>query len=309
MATSGRDFAVLPVKMPVLESYPVETIHYLYLRPNTPKIPTPDDPRSVFVTNVPADSSFDHFRALIASLIGNGRFENITFENDLSPYKVSHEPAQAQKLFLMHKKRKRSDEEASETVPVGSFPKTWTRTLYRSGSSAVILLADEHSVKSLLKAIKKFGKSENHPTWGGKAVDDKTPPLGSQWLKWHNQLSYPGNDVVQSATEAYFEEFNRKEEEAVRLAKRIRNEPDEDGFVTVTSGGRRAPASQAEAEEAKQRMIDREQKKKEDTTDFYRFQQREKRKAEQNKRLEQFEEDKKKVRAMRERKANFRPET
>ncbi|KAF3057950.1 Ribosomal RNA-processing protein 7 [Daldinia childiae] len=99
------------------------------------------------------------------------------------------------------------------------------------------------------------------------------------------------------------------EKEARQLAKRLRNEPDEDGFVTVTRGGRVAPARRDEAEEAKQKMIEREQKKKDEMTNFYRFQMREKRKAEQTDMLQRFEEDKRKVQAMKEKRGRFRPET
>ncbi|KAG4217095.1 hypothetical protein PC116_g34424 [Phytophthora cactorum] len=56
-------------------------------------------------------------------------------------------------------------------------------------------------------------------------------------------------------------------------------------------------------------MMEREQKKKEELTNFYRFQMREKRKAEQAEMLQRFEEDKRKVQAMKEKRGKFRPET
>ena len=109
--------------------------------------------------------------------------------------------------------------------------------------------------------------------------------------------------------DAYFTIFNRKEEEAAQLAKRLRNEPDEDGFVTVTRGGRAAPARRDEAEEARRKMLEKQKKKTDDTQNFYRFQLREKRKAEQADLLKRFAEDRKKVNAMKQKRGKFRPET
>ncbi|KAL7622734.1 hypothetical protein AAE478_006412 [Parahypoxylon ruwenzoriense] len=312
-SSPSPEFSTLPISIPPLPSFPVDAVHYLYLRRNTPKIPTPNDSRSLFIANIPSDSTDLHFRALFASLVGAGRFENITFElGKKASTSSSHEPAQVLRLAAQaaHRKRKRADEELRNLrdEAAAELPPTWTRQLYRSGSCAVALLSDEKSLELVLKAVKKLKKPKDYPVWGG-GVGDKAPPLGSQWLTTHGKLSYPGSDVVQASMDIYFTVFNRKEKEAEQLAKRLRNEPDEDGFVTVTRGGRSAPARRDEAEEAKQRMLEKQQKKKDETQEFYRFQMREKRKAEQAEILRRFEEDKRKVRAMREKRGKFRPET
>ncbi|KAI1486566.1 ribosomal RNA-processing protein 7-domain-containing protein [Biscogniauxia mediterranea] len=306
---SAEDFSILPISIPPLPSYPVQAIHYLYLRRNAPKVVTADDTRSLFLANVPSDSTEAHFRALFASIVGAGRFESIVFEHDKKVSKTSHEPAQAERLAKLQKKRKREEEalQARNEEAAAELPDTWTRQLHQSGSSAVALFADEKSAETVLKAVKKLAKSRKYPVWG-EGVSDKVPSLGSQWLKAHNKLSYPGNDVVQDAMDAYFTIFNKKEHEATQLAKRLRNEPDEDGFVTVTRGGRNAPASRTEAEEARQKMLLRQQKKKDSMQDFYRFQLREKKKAEQAEMMKRFDEDRKKVQAMREKRGKFRPE-
>ncbi|KAI2627321.1 ribosomal RNA-processing protein 7-domain-containing protein [Hypomontagnella submonticulosa] len=309
VSNPSEDFSVFPISIPPVPAFPVKATHYLYLRRNAPRIPTPDDSRSLFIANVPCDSTEVHFRALFASLVGAGRFEGITFEQDKKTSKSSHEPAQSVRLAA-HRKRKRSDEELlnAKDEAAAELPSTWSRQIYRSGSSAVALLADEKSVELILKAVRKLKKPKDYPVWG-EGVGDKAPPLGSLWLKTHNKLSYPGNDVVQSIMDTYFTVFNRKEKEADQLAKRLRNEPDEDGFVTVTRGGRAAPARRDEAEEAKQKMLEKQQKKKDEMTDFYRFQMREKKKAEQVEILKRFEEDKKRVQAMKEKRGKFRPES
>ncbi|KAI1250975.1 hypothetical protein MGN70_008036 [Eutypa lata] len=308
-SNSSSEFSILPVTIPPLPSYPVKATHHIYLRRNTPKIATANDSRSIFLANVPSDSTEPHFRALFTSLVGAGRFEGILFEEDKNTTKSSLEPTQAARLAAHQKKRKREDEETQnlKEEAAAQLPDTWSRRLHRSGGSAVALLADEKSVESVLKAVRKLKKSKKYPVWG-EGVKDKAPPLGSHWLRAHNKLTYPGNDVVQAAVDAYFTIFNRKEEEAVQLAKRLRNEPDEDGFVTVTRGGRAAPARRDEAEEAKRRMLEKQQKKKDDMQNFYRFQLREKRKAEQTDLLKRFAEDKKRVNALREKRGKFRPE-
>ncbi|KAJ1326555.1 ribosomal RNA-processing protein 7 [Microdochium nivale] len=314
--SSEDGFSVLPIAMPPLPSFPVQTTHHVYLRRNAPKVPTADDPRSLFLANVPVDSTEAHFRALFNSLVGAGQFESITFERERAAAQrtTSHEPAQAARIAAHHhlhqKKRKREDEELQDTM-AAELPDTWERPLHRSGSTAVALLADEKSVESVLRAVRKLGSkaAKKYPVWGEGVKEDKVAPLGSAWLKAHNKLSYPGTEAVQAAVDAYFTLFNRKEAEAEQLAKRLRNEPDEDGFVTVTRGGRNAPARMDEAEEAKRRMLERAQKKKDETQDFYRFQLRERRKAEQAELLRRFADDRKKVDAMREKRGKFRPET
>ncbi|KAI1446314.1 ribosomal RNA-processing protein 7-domain-containing protein [Annulohypoxylon stygium] len=304
-----EDFSPLQVLIPPPPSFPTKATHYLYIRRNAPRTPTPDDSRSLFIANIPPDSTEVHFRALFSRLVGAGKFESITFPQDKKSSETTHEPAQAVRLAA-HRKRKRADEESKHErdEAAAELPPMWSRQLYRSGSCAVALFADEKGVDLVLKAAKKLKKPKDFPVWG-EGVGDKAPPLGSQWLKAHNTMTYPGNDIVQATMDIYFTVFNRKEREAAQLAKRLRNEPDEDGFVTVTRGGRATPARRDEAEEAKQKMMDKQQKKKDDMTDFYRFQMREKRKAEQIETLKKFEEDKKRVQAMKEKRGKFRPET
>jgi ribosomal RNA-processing protein 7 len=288
------------------------------VRRNTPKIPTATDARSLFLTNVPVDSTEAHLRALFASLVGTGRFESATFEDERkdahsqsqSPLDAA-QPAHVARLLQAHsKKRKREDEEAERAreEAAARLPSTWTRPLRRSGSTAVVLLADEKSVEQVLKAIAKTHKTKKYPIWGGDSLPEgKVPPLGSVWLKAHNRLSFPDRDGLQASVDAFSALFARREQEAAEIAKRLRNEPDEDGFVTVTRGGRAAPASRNEAEEAKRKMLEKQEKKKE-LTNFYRFQLRERKKAEQAELLKRFEDDRRKLEAMRVKRGKFVPE-
>lgn len=306
------DFSALPLSIPPLPSYPHTTTHYVYARRHAPNRPTPDDDRSLFVTNVPVDSTEPHFRAIIATLAGNGKFESMTFEADRREKPVSLEPTQAARLAAAASRKRKRDESDSdsedEVEQVARLPPTWTRELRRSGSTAVIVLADEKSVEIVLKAIAKVHKSKKYPVWG-EGVEAKVPPLGPRWIQAHNKLSFPPAEILQQSVDAFFAVFNRKEKEAAEMAKRLRSEPDEDGFVTVTRGGRSAPARRDEAEEARRKMLDREQKKKEELTNFYRFQLRERKKAEQAELIKKFDEERSKVQAMRQKRGKFRPES
>jgi ribosomal RNA-processing protein 7 len=85
--------------------------------------------------------------------------------------------------------------------------------------------------------------------------------------------------------------FGEAEEEARRAAARRRQEPDADGFVIVTRGGRVKPARQDEAK----RVLEEKEAKKGELSGFYRFQVREDKKKRQQELLAKFEEDRKRV--------------
>ncbi|KAK1511925.1 MOSC domain-containing protein [Colletotrichum tamarilloi] len=308
--SQGDGFLLLPVKLPALPSCPITALHEIRVRRNAPRIPTEIDDRSLFLKNVPVDSTEAHFRQVFSALVGPGRFESIAFEDDRKNA-AAVDPVNAAKIMGLGKKRKRGEQEAEERAreeEIARLPETWTRRLRKSGSSAIALFADEKSVELVLKAIRKANKTTKFPVWG-QGVSEDEPELGSEWVSAHIQLSRCDKAATQKSVHAFFNVFNRKEKEAAEMAKRLRNEPDEDGFVTVVRGGRVAPANKNEAEEARQKMIDRASKKKDETTDFYRFQLRERRKAEQAAMLKRFDEDKKKVDAMKEKRGKFRPET
>ncbi|KYK60962.1 uncharacterized protein DCS_02102 [Drechmeria coniospora] len=303
-------FAILPIRMPAVPSFPHATMHEIRIRRNEPKIPTPNDSRSLYLKNIPTDSTESHFRAVFAHLVGAGRFETILFHDEAQAGLVV-DPAHATKMDGMARKRKMMHLEAQERAredEAARLPTLWTRTLHKSGGTAVVLLADEKSVQLVMKAVAKLPKTKKFPTWG-ENVADEVPPLGAPWLSAHLQLCRVDKAATQNAVHAFFDAFNRREKEAVEMAKRLRNEPDEDGFVTVTRGGRAAPASRSEAEEAREKMVGKEAKKKLETKDFYRFQHRERRKQEQVALLQRFDEDRRKVDALREKRNKFRPET
>ena len=96
--------------------------------------------------------------------------------------------------------------------------------------------------------------------------------------------------------------YAAQEAARTRVLARQRQEPDEDGFITVTRGGRTGSARQEEAQE----KAEKQREKEKGLDDFYRFQTREKKKARAGELIKKFEEDKEKVRRMRETRGKFR---
>lgn len=308
--SSIADYTILPLALPALAAFPSSkhATHTIYLRPHAPKIPTETDSRSLFLVNVPIDSTAAHFKSIFASLIGTGRVEEVIFEGDKAA--TSTNLVRTTDIEKGNKKRKREQEEEDNSQAASHLPPTWNRAIHRSGSSAVVVLVDEKSVDSALKAIRKLHKSSKPqwPVWGEDIK--KIPSLGSARYEAHYKLRYPDASVLQKGVDGFMAAFNRREEDAAKEAKRVRNVPDEDGFVTVSRGGRTGPARMEEAERKRVELEEREKEKLGGRDGFYRFQTRERRKEEQRLLVVGFEEDRKRVESMRERrgKGGFRPE-
>ncbi|KAH8601989.1 ribosomal RNA-processing protein 7-domain-containing protein [Bisporella sp. PMI_857] len=309
------EYTTLPLSIPPTPSFPTQTQHTLYLRPHAPKIPSEADARSLFIVNLPIDSTSDHFRSIFTHLLGVGKFESIAFSSTVytptAPPSLTPEPLALSKKEKGKKRKRENEVEAADI----ELPRTWDREVRASGSSAVVVLVDEKSVEGALKAIRKLHKAARKekgnnsvwPVWG-EGLEDKLPALGSARYLSHQRLQYPDEEMLQARVDAFMTLWNSVEEQKARLAKRARNEPDEDGFITVTRGGRTGPARREDAEEKRKELEEKERKKREDMGDFYRFQTRERRKKEQGELVKRFEEDRKRVESMKEKRGRFRPE-
>src|SRR5450432_1935924 len=179
------EFSILPMSIPPLPAFPVKTTHCLYLRKHSPKIPTANDARSLFLVNVPIDSTEAHFRSIFITLVGAGRFVSITFENERRI--VAPSPAGDDFNKGRNLKRKRGGDENVAASDAGELPKVWDRDLHQSGSTAIVLMADEKSADAVLKALRKLHKSGQYPIWGS-GVEEKVPKLGSQRYLTHHTL-------------------------------------------------------------------------------------------------------------------------
>lgn len=93
---------------------------------------------------------------------------------------------------------------------------------------------------------------------------------------------YPDRVSLQAAVDTAITRFNAAESARMVSLKRLRSEPDEEGFITVTRKEREDIVV-----EKKNRAVNLE--------DFYKFQKREKRKQKMDEMRRKFEEDKIKV--------------
>ena len=301
--TSVQDFAVLPLTVPPLPSFPKRTTHYLYLRPNAPRVPTSDTPRELFLVNIPVDTTEAHVRSLFADQLGGPRVEDVDFENVVTRTGKGIKASIVQSEGKKGKKRKRDsgngEDRANEEKEVGLLPEIWDRQLHRTGSTAVVRFVDRSSAEMAIREVKRAIKSGREIRWPTNISN--IPPLGLARYLSHDALTYPDPAILQASVDEYMAAFAVAETERESQLARQRSVPDEDGFITVTRGGK---GGRAPAREELTKARDEEMKKKETERvkdDFYRFQLREKKKDAAKDLVEGFEKDRRQVEGMRKR--------
>lgn len=202
------------------------------------------------------------------------------------------------------KKRKRGSSGSNmDDMEGAALPSVWDRDLQTNGLTAVVLFVDRASMDAALKAVRSTRKERREPIWG-EGLDDKVPALGFARYLNHHRLTYPDKAQLLESVNTYMTAFANKEASKARSLARQRQVADADGFITVTRGGRTNPARQEVAQE----QAEKQKEKQRGLDDFYRFQSREKRKQKAGELLRKFEEDKEKIRKMRDRRGKFRPE-
>lgn len=172
-------FSVLPVKLPAHPAFPESVNHYLYIQPHAPKFPAPDSAQSLFIANVPIDSTELHFRSLFADQLGGFRVARVDFDGARGKNRKTVTVIGAESTSGISRKRKRKRSELHENqAPEVDLPDTWDRPLHRSGSSAVVVFVDRSSAEAAMKAVKKAIIRDQEVAWG-KGLEDKLPKLGS----------------------------------------------------------------------------------------------------------------------------------
>ncbi|KAI9925691.1 hypothetical protein ASPWEDRAFT_29513 [Aspergillus wentii DTO 134E9] len=296
-------YAILPLQLPETPAFEKPATHFLYLRPHEPRIPDPDSPRSLFVVNVPIDTTELHLRHLFGTQLSAGRVEKVHFED--VPTKKNAIAANTQGNLSKSKKRKRvTVDELQDQLDNAGPPSTWDRKLHTSGSHAVVVFADKPSMEASLKAATKAARKGTKIVWG-EGIEDRLPSLGYSRYLAHERFRYPDRAALLNSVNDFMTVFAQVAEARKREEARKAQEPDEDGFVTVTSGPKLNSVSR---EDELKELMEKQKKKEEGLEDFYRFQSREKRKERQNQLLKRFGEDKKKLEDMKRRKGKIRPE-
>lgn len=294
-------YTTLPVQLPTTPLFPKPATHYLYIRPHEPRIPDPDSTRSLFIVNIPIDTTEAHIRHLFGTQLSAGRVERVQFEDVPTKKRTA---ATSTETNTSKKKRKRvTADEFEHHLESISLPSTWDRKLQKSGAHAIVIFADKASMDSSLKASAKAAKRGSSIVWAENLPANRIPALGLNRYVAHERLQYPERGTLLRAVNEFMTTFSavseaRKREDHKRFA-----EPDEDGFVTVQHGPK---LNSVAREEELRELVEKEKKKREGLEDFYRFQSREKRKERQNRLLKRFDEDKKKLADIKARRGKIR---
>jgi len=299
------DLLILPLQLPLQPSSQSLATHYLYIRPDAPPLPTPDTPRSLFLSNVPADATDDGVRKLFRDLSG-AVVDSVAFssgpadENVLASLGLAADEA-AESGAVLGKRKRGEGEQLRAAERAMRLPRAWDGALRRSGSAAVVCFVDAAARKRAWRACREAVREGRSVEWSGGGLR-----LGEERYWVHHALRFPPRARLQESVNAYLGAFAALEDARAKRLARQRSVPDEDGFVMVTRGGRTGPARLEEAQAAQERLKERE--KKRITGDFYRFQTREERKKRENDLKRKFEGDRRRVEEMRQRKGKIRPE-
>lgn len=295
-------YTTLPLQLPTTSTFPTPATHYLYLRPHEPRIPDPDSARSLFIVNVPIDTTEVHLRHLFGTQLSAGRVERVHFE-DVPVKKRGVAAATEGNLTHRSKKRKRATaDDLQGQLDDINMPSTWNRQLQKSGTHAIVLFADRPSMEASLKAAAKAARKGTSITWAEGISTDRVPALGIQRYAAHEKLRYPERAALLRTVNEFMTAFAQVSEARKRESRKV-EEPDDDGFVTVTHGPKLN--SVARGDELKE-LVERQKKKAEGLEDFYRFQSRDKRKARQHQLLRRFDADKKKLQDIKSRRGKIR---
>ena len=298
IARQVSGFIVLPVQFKPSPSFPEPVTHYIYLRPDEPKLPTEEALRSLFLVNIPTTTTEQHLKHLFATQLSAGRVERVDFA---TPGSTSRFPTQNAQSAKNSKKRKRiTSSELEMELEAATLPEVWERIVHPSGSHAVVVFVDKPSMEASLKAAKKARKLGTTITWG-EGIEHGIPPLGTKRYEAHHALRYPPRTELLSSVDSYMSAYGQMEEARSREEAKKRQQPDEEGFITVTKGAKGGIIRKEDAKE----LGAREREKETGIENFYRFQMREKRKEEQGRLMRQFEEDKRKVEEMRRRRGRI----
>lgn len=302
IAQQVSGFIALPIQFKPSRSFPEPVTHYIYLRPDEPKLASIEAPRSLFLVNMPITTTEQHLKHLFATQLSAGRVERVDFADSSLPLHPSP-PTDHVQMAKNSKKRKRvTSSELEIELQDATLPETWDRTLHPTGSHGVVVFVDRPSMEASLRAAKKAVKLGTSITWG-EGIEHQIPPLGLKRYQAHHALQYPSRKELLTSVDSYMSAYGRWEEARSREEAKKRQQPDEDGFITVTKGARGGVVRKEDAKELGEKQ--KEKEKENGIENFYRFQMRERRKEEQGRLMRQFEEDKRKVEEMRRRRGRM----
>ena len=301
MAKIAREvsgFVALPVQFKPTSAFSETVIHYIYLRPDEPKLPTIESAQSLFLVNIPITTTEQHLRHLFAGQLSAGRIKRVDFSDSIGGSNIQGGNVQTAKNS---KKRKRiTSSELEVDLENATLPETWDRAIHPSGSHAVVVFVDRPSMEASLKAARKAAKLGTTIIWG-EGIEDRVPLLGLKRYEAHHIMRYPSRKELLSSVDSYMSVYGQMEEARSREEAKKRQQPDEEGFITVTKGARGGVVRKEDAKE----LGENQKGKEKGIENFYRFQMRERRKEQQGDLMRKFEGDKKRVEEMRKRRGRI----
>ncbi|KAL9956983.1 hypothetical protein ACROYT_G038555 [Oculina patagonica] len=138
-----------------------------------------------------------------------------------------------------------------------------------------------------------------------RVLSTEKNPIQTGMKKWIQEyhMQYPDSTKLQAEVDEFMAKFDAEKEKSEQEEAEARNQPDDEGWVTVGRGGRNPAAPRLDAAELQER---RKKKKKQALLNFYQFQQRETRREHIAHLRKKFDEDKKRIAEMKSAR-KFRP--
>lgn len=225
------------------------TYHIIYIRKHQSNDKKSEASSTVFVVNLPLDTTTDHLKHLCQSLGG---------------------------------------------VNAKEFRHTY-------GHRWQIELIDKSACNRFLSKA----KAQNFES--GEQIEWPSPKMnGTQYYINKNLEKYIDQDDLQARVDEDMEKFSQAEEEKQNELNEMANQIDDDGFTLVVGSKTQDKESIAPPTKEIKDNSSKKRKKNKEKTDFYRFQLREQKKTEMNNLLKRFQDDKQKVKDLRE-KRRFKP--
>ncbi|CAG8728319.1 314_t:CDS:2 [Acaulospora morrowiae] len=317
LSKTGFKILEINVDAPFITGNLESTFHYLFFKRHESRgskdSPTKVPPeRTLFISNLPTDTTEEHVRYIFEEY---GEIEGVIFhgipdseeflidENNDIDKKDPELSSSENKIYQGKKLRKRRN--LRPRIGTADKYKLLTREFYGSrtllipASSAYVIFESSEGLNNALNMSQKMR------LWKSR---HSILPLGlDKWIKEYKDLRCDPKEL-QKEVDEYMRKFEEAEQKRRQELEAKHNQPDEEGFITVTRTGRRnvntdgtITVTAAKPEEVK----DLKPKNKE-LVDFYRFQTRETKRNRLVDLRKKFEEDKQKIAKL---KANrrFRP--
>jgi ribosomal RNA-processing protein 7 len=224
-------------------------------------------------------------------------------------------------VYVRQHKSKDAQTPRERTLFVGNIPsgvesgvllKAWQRAFGRveavtqaaataGGANSVLVVFRDPA--SIARALAPIEHAIHLPRDGLEVANGAAPPQSEAWAELRDK-------ALKAEANRFMLRFDAEQAAQKEAAAAVDGVPDDDGFVTVTRGGKRGKRDLEPAQGAEQPSAAAAKKKRSKTTelhDFYQFQQHERKRDHLQQLRQRFEQDKQRVAAMKAQR-RFRPE-